>query len=406
MSDPRDVVSRIAHDSLLQQPSLMPQREWWDRLEPDFARRRERFGLQLSDRWRVEATALLDVAVRTTAAAAVGGLAMPLGYHPWELRHLDADESLYRRAAEARDPRLLFAAPPREVAVTEHRPGLGHFKPDGGYCRDLTFQSPFVPVNPRLHGLWRRRRRNNRAHARYWRHADGPRPTIMAIHGFGAEAYSLNQWLFEVPTFYKMGYDVLLFTLPFHGPRQARLSPFSGHGFFSRGIAGINEAFCQAVYDFRIFLNHLQRVRGVSEVGVTGISLGGYTSALLAAVEPRLAFAIPNVPVASLPDLVLEWRPISAAVHLVLDQMNANIHRARRLLASVCPLSYAPVLPKERLMVIGGVGDRMAPPKHARLLWDHWGRCRIHWFPGSHLIHLDRGEYVREMAKFFKDIRF
>jgi len=47
-------------------------------------------------------------------------------------------------------------------------------------------------------------------------------------------------------------------------------------------------------------------------------------------------------------------------------------------------------------MIIGGVGDRLAPPKHTRLLWEHWGRPRLHWFPGSHLLHLDKGEYVYE----------
>ena len=54
------------------------------------------------------------------------------------------------------------------------------------------------------------------------------------------------------------------------------------------------------------------------------------------------------------------------------------------------PLTYKPCLPPERLMIIGGVGDRLAPPKHSRILWDHWGRCRIHWFPGNHVLHLDR----------------
>ena len=34
----------------------------------------------------------------------------------------------------------------------------------------------------------------------------------------------------------------------------------------------------------------------IANIGVTGISLGGYTSALAASVEKRLMFAIPNVP--------------------------------------------------------------------------------------------------------------
>src|SRR5690606_15307753 len=99
----------------------------------------------------------------------------------------------------------------------------------------------------------------------------------------------LNQWFFSVPWFYEhLGVDVALFNLPFHGRRQTRRSPFSGHGFFAGGISHINEAFGQAVHDFQALLDYLQHTRGVTEVGVTGVSLGGFTSALLACVEPRL----------------------------------------------------------------------------------------------------------------------
>ena len=57
-------------------------------------------------------------------------------------------------------------------------------------------------------------------------------------------------------------------------------------------------------------------------------------------------------------------------------------------------------------LVIAGAGDRLAPPKHARLLWDHWDRPRIHWFPGNHLLHLDQGKYLKEMAAFMREIGF
>ncbi len=193
---------------------------------------------------------------------------------------------------------------------------------------------------------------------------------------------------------------------PFHGARQTRYSIFSGHGFFAGGINRINEAFAQGVHDFRILLDHFEHALGVTQVGVMGVSLGGFTSALLAAVEPRLRFAIPNVPVASVPDLVHEWEPLGVIIRAALARYGLSIEDARHLLAVSCPLTYRPLLPRERLFVIGGVGDRLAPPKHSRLLWDHWGRCRIHWFPGSHLLHLDRGEYLRQIARFLRDVGF
>jgi pimeloyl-ACP methyl ester carboxylesterase len=153
-------------------------------------------------------------------------------------------------------------------------------------------------------------------------------------------------------------------------------------------------------------MDYLERHRGVEAIGVTGISLGGFTTALLAATEPRLRFAIPNVPVVSLADIVLDWEPLGTLVRLFMRATGLSVTEARRLLAVSSPLTWPSVLPRSRLMVIGGVGDKLAPPTHARLLWDHWGRPRLHWFPGGHLLHLDRGGYLREIQRFFKDIDF
>ena len=72
------------------------------------------------------------------------------------------------------------------------------------------------------------------------------------------------------------------------------------------------------------------------------------------------------------------------------------------MLAVHSPLTYQPLIPKERLMVIAGAGDRLAPPKHARLLWGPLGQARIHWFPGNHLLHLDKGKYLKEIARFLR----
>jgi pimeloyl-ACP methyl ester carboxylesterase len=401
------VVSRIAHDACQEAPALLPDGgRWWEQLDLDFPEQEEGFRLALRDRLQVELSAASDVVLRTAGACLVGATAMPLGYRPKKLREAVADRDFYGPMAESGDPSRFFAKPPDGVWVRTQKARLPRFRPSDGVCNDLSFESPYVPANPRERDGYLRHRKNRIAHVRHWRHSDGPRPTIVAIHGFSADLYLLNEWFFALPWLFKMGFDVCLFTLPFHGPRRTRYSTFSGHGFFAGGINRINEAFGQAVFDFRILLDHLQRVLGVKDVGVMGVSLGGFTSALLASVEPRLRFAIPNVPVASVPDLVEEWEPLGVLIRAGLKQYGLSLRDARHMLAVSCPLTYRPVLPRERLMVIGGVGDRLVPPKHSRLLWDHWGRCRIHWFPGSHLVHLDRGEYLRQIARFLRDVGF
>jgi len=408
MSEPStaSVVSRIVNESNLHQPPLMPSGPWWKYLESNFSEREEGFELELSDTLKVKSTAAMDVISRTIASALVGVTCFPSGFNPVTLSRALEDRPLYEELADSGDPNRFFRKPPPDVRVKSKRAGWHLFTPDDGQVLDLSFESPYEPLNPRIRKAYLSHRSNRTVTARCWRHrGTTPRPTIIAVHGFAADAMWVNEWFFALPWFYKLGCDVALLTLPFHGSRQANFSLYPGHGFFMGGLSWINEAFGQAIMDLRVFIDHLTEI-GVPQIGQTGVSLGGYTTALLAAVEPRLRFAIPNVPVVSIADLVLEWFPTGTAARAAMFLSRKSVKDIRHALAVHTPLTYPPVVPKERLMIVGGVGDRLAPPKHSRLLWDHWGRPKIHWFPGNHVIHLDKGEYLKQQAIFLSEIGF
>ncbi len=399
-------VSRIANETYSHTRRIMPEQPWWQHLESSFHKFPDDFELDLRTELMVDGTAWADYLLRTTGAGLIGTLALPTSLRPSQLRRDMQLADYYKRKADAADATAFFKKPDfSKVEVNSSSAGLFRFRPKDGACELLSFESPFRTVHPQLREIYPKQRRNMRAVAQYWRHDEGPRPTICVIHGFMADPYWLNRMFFALPWFFRQGYDILLYTLPHHGRRQARLSPFSGHGLFAGGLSHLNESMAHAVHDFRLFVDYLES-RGVTKVGVTGISLGGYTSALLAAVEDRLEFAIPNVPVVTLADLVLEWFPMNLPLKALLKLSNTSVREARHILAVHSPLTYRPLLPKERLMVIAGAGDRLAPPKHGRLLWDHWDRPRIHWFPGNHLIHLDKGKYLKEIARFLREIRF
>lgn len=405
MSELATIVSRVANNTYSHTRRIMPEQPWWENLETSFHKFPDDFELDLKTQAMVEATAAVDVVVRTAAASIVSCLALPLSANPRQLLQDFNEREIYCSKASQGDPSAFFWEPPKHVGVTESSPGWPSFHPKNGTCTELSFESPFVPVNPSLRDKYRKNKNNMRAVAQYWRHDNGPRPTIAVIHGFMADPYWLNSVFLALPWFYQQGYDILLYTLPHHGARRGRFAPFSGHGYFAGGISNINETVAHAIYDFRIFMNYLES-RGVGKIGVTGISLGGYTTALLASVEKRLAFAIPNVPVVSLFDLMLQWFPASMVLKSGLRLSGISVKEARHMMAVHCPLTYQPVLSKDKLMIIGGAGDRLAPPKHSRLLWDHWDRCKIHWFPGNHVLHLDQGKYLKEVSQFLKLIKF
>ena len=405
MTSDYQTVSRVANETYGHARRIMPPQPWWDNLESSFHKFPDDFELDLPTQILVDGTAGIDLAVRTAVASLVSVLALPLSANPLRLMQDLEDGALYRELASSHQVERFFAPPNRQVEVRERKAGWIHFRPPDGQCRELVFQSPFEPVNPRLRRRYLKNRHNLQAVAQYWTHDDGPRPTICVVHGFMADPYWVNSLFLGLPWFYSLGYDILLYTLPFHGHRQGPFSPFSGHGYFANGLSHISETVAHSIYDFRLFLNYLEQ-QGVPRFGVTGISLGGYTSALLAAVEERLQFSIPNVPVVSLFDLMLQWFPASAVIKTGLRLSGVSIKDARHIMAVHCPLTYEPIIPKERLMIIGGAGDRFAPPKHARLLWDHWDRPDIHWFPGNHILHLDQGKYLKDVARFLQRIGF
>jgi dipeptidyl aminopeptidase/acylaminoacyl peptidase len=117
------------------------------------------------------------------------------------------------------------------------------------------------------------------------------------------------------------------------------------------------------------------------------MSLGGYTAALLATVEPRLDFVVPVIPLSSLGDFAREQGSLSpvpeeaAAQHALLE----SIYRR------VSPVARPALVPPERCLVLAAKADRVTPAAHARRLSVHL-RAPLQSFYGSHLLQLGRAE--------------
>ncbi len=242
MYDIASTVSRVANSTYSHTRRIMPEQPWWNTLESSFHKFPDDFELDLRTELTVDGTAAADYLLRTAGAGMLGGLALPLSLTPRQLKMDMKTIGFYRKKATAADPAKFFIKPDSsKVSMTSSSAGFFRFRPDDGKCELLSFDSPFRTVNPALRESYPRQRRNMRAVAQYWQHDSGPRPTICVIHGFMADPYWLNRLFFALPWFYAQGYDILLYTLPHHGRRQSRLSPFSGHGLFAGGLSHLNE---------------------------------------------------------------------------------------------------------------------------------------------------------------------
>ncbi|MDM0047409.1 S9 family peptidase [Variovorax sp. J22R115] len=302
----------------------------------------------------------------------------------------------YEPLARAGDASRVFMLPPKDVPIAEGELVSLWVDDIEIKRRELRFTSPFTPLNPAAAPLFARLKRNGIAHAEHWCHGDRPRPTLMALHGFAADMPWLNDRALDLRSLYRAGHDVMFFTFPHHGPRAESLLPFRGHGLFGNGLLHFNEVTLQAVQDLRVLIDHL-RSRGVERIGATGISLGGYTAALLASVDDRLDYCIPIVPGVSPIDAFLDWQPTGMLLSRLMRSQNIDLAGMRGLVAVHNPLSYESPMAGERVLIIGGVGDLVTRAHHVELLHRHWPGSAMHWFAGTHLMHLGREDYLKRM---------
>ena len=368
-----------------------------------------RSDLTLLQRAVVDSSALADIGLRTAVASMVGAAMLP-PVLTGLVRRSDLDRerenlAFYADLAAQHDPTVSFPAPQVAPRVATRRANpVANFIAHGN-VEHISFDSCFEPVNPAMRHLWERLDRNNVVHAQHWRHDDGPHPTLCVIHGFMGSPYLFNGLFFSLPWFYKSGFDVLLYTLPFHGRRAQKGSPFSGYGIFQHGMAGFAESMAQAIHDFRSVIDYLEST-GVDRIALTGMSLGGYTSSLIASVEDRLQAVIPNVPVVNPEEMFDDWFPANKLVALGRKFGGMSEDSSFAASAYHSPLNYPPLVPKERRLIITGLGDRLAPPEQAEALWEHWDHCALHWFPGNHILHVSQPDYLRRMNRFLRPFMF
>jgi hypothetical protein len=222
---------------------------------------------------------------------------------------------------------------------------------------------------------------NRTAHAWVLRHSDGPRPWLMCIHGYGMGTPFVDIPAFE-PRFLheRLGLNLVWPVLPLHGPRK--IARRSGSEFIGGYQLNSVHAEAQAMWDLRRILSWV-RAQDAPAVGVYGLSLGGYTTALLASLDGDLACAIPGIPATDFARLARRFAtPMllreAEAIGLSWEDIDA-VHRV------VSPLALEPRVPHERRFIFGGVADRLVPPDQVRDLWLHWQKPRIVWYQGSHL---------------------
>jgi pimeloyl-ACP methyl ester carboxylesterase len=300
---------------------------------------------------------------------------------------------------DASNPEIVraFFRPPAAPNVTE-RPRAARAGAES--VRDLSFASAYPVFDDHYRDTYLAYRENATAFARLYSRGSS-RPAVICLHGWGGGVYWLEERAFLVSYLLRIGLDVALFQLPFHADRTPAQASRGGELFPGQQVVRTNEAFGQAIHDLRALASYL-RANGTPLVGVMGMSLGGYTTALWATVDADLAFAFPIIPAVSMSTLMWRHGEQSPARRRA---ENAGVTQTLldRVFAIHSPLGRPVLLPRERLLIVAGRGDRITPPDQARALWRHWDKPPIHWFPGGHLAQVGRGNAFRAIRKRLSD---
>jgi pimeloyl-ACP methyl ester carboxylesterase len=237
----------------------------------------------------------------------------------------------------------------------------------------------------------------------HWMHEDKPpRGTVLALHGFSMGQPRIDAFALFAAQWFRRGLDVALLTLPYHGARTPKTARFSGQRFAEADPAALNEAVRRAVYDVHVVRAWLREQTG-APVGLLGLSLGGYLSALMAGLCEDLDFVMPMVPPVCIGDMA--WRFFERSRLRRAGKAPAYTRDELRSMYRVhSPLTFPLRVPAERVLIIAGRGDRIVPPEHPHALWRHWGEPRIHWFSGSHLTPFGRARMARAILDHLESV--
>jgi pimeloyl-ACP methyl ester carboxylesterase len=280
------------------------------------------------------------------------------------------------------NPNAYFAPPPA-VRPHERRVGRGRGERQ---CIELSWASAFEPYHSRVREAYLAHAPNRTAYARVYAGGPGARPAVILVHGYMAGHWALEERVWPVRWMQRHGLDVAIPVLPFHGARarsDGGAPPFPG-----ADPRFTNEGFRQVISDLRVLVAYL-RDRGAPAVGIMGMSLGGYSTALLATLQRDVAFAVPLIPLASIADFARDQGRLgkgerAAAQHAALEAANWV----------VSPLARPPLIASDRVIIVSAQADRVTPLMHGERLAAHFGAPLLR-LPGGHLLQMWRAPAFR-----------
>jgi pimeloyl-ACP methyl ester carboxylesterase len=229
------------------------------------------------------------------------------------------------------------------------------------------FPSPVQAPSPKL----------NTVYGKLYRH--GPdwarRPTAILIHGWNDEYGYVMRHPYQVWRLRALGLNAAMIVLPYHFHRRPQEAG-AVRDFLSEDLYSSMLAVHQAVSDIRAFVAWLE-AQGCANVGLCGVSLGAWLTALAACHEERIRFATLTVPVARM-DRVVKELDFAALLRHSISNHEFDFSRLNLR-------SHQPKPKRENILIVEAEDDLFACKEAVEELWQTWGRPEIWRYRHAHL---------------------
>ena len=209
---------------------------------------------------------------------------------------------------------------------------------------------------------------NNRARALFFpaHNAGTEAPTLIILHalmsasdgGYRRIAARMN----------KQGWNVLFPHLPFHYSRSPE-HHVQGSLAITTDLVRNGETLRQAVQEIRQLMAW-SRARGSTKMGFLSTSYGGWIASLILSLE-KVDFALLLQPITEINYATFK-SPLARVMAALLTAHGITSHHLERHAHLTAPLLGMPQCAPERIIVIGGTRDRIAPPDQLQHFCRHW----------------------------------
>jgi hypothetical protein len=266
--------------------------------------------------------------------------------------------------------------------------------PDSGLTQEVISFPSAIPLD---------HAESNTARAYVYRHGRlGERPVVVWVPG----QYVFDLTLIPISWFTReivaRGADVVLMVPPYHLDRTPP-GFRSGDAVFATSFADHLDVFAQELSDLRRMIAWL-RGQGVRTVGGFGTSVGAMLLLRIATWERSLDFLTVFIPMIRL-GAVLDG-PDAEPMRQRVREEGRSLDEVKRIYAALDPSLDGPQISPERISLLYGRFDPVAPPA-ITLAWARsWGVTRLLAYDRGHTLALFTRRMYRDYARLLdEDLR-